>query len=239
MKTLQHTSARFRIAIAGVAIAFCLQSEEPCVATVFHNLGFEEAVIDNPVNNQVPASDALPFWTSNGFFGDYILYDAVSYGTVCTSIQDASGYLKPLTGYYSVILQEGYSGGGVIDDCISQIGDVPPNAKSLMFCSDWMTFSYSLKVSLNGTVIPFSLYSVGDTVNPSNGPVKTYACDITAFTGMANVELRFTATGWLSEVDLDAIKFSPISVPEPSALVLFVVAALAASAYIFRRRASH
>jgi hypothetical protein len=56
---------------------------------------------------------------------------------------------------------------------------------------------------------------------------------------MTDVDLRFTATGWLSEVDLDAIMFSPISVPEPSALVLLVVAALAASAYVFRRRASH
>jgi len=204
----------------------------------FQNLGFESAT-GTPVGYQWLASAALPGWTSNGVHGGYLIYDTVSAGSVYTSIQDAAGYLKPLVGNYSIILQEGAgSETRDEDDYISQTGDVPTYAKSLMFRSDWLTSPDRLQVSLGGVAIPFTLYSVGGTVNPSCGPVKTYACDISAFTSETDVDLRFTATGRDSMVDLDAITFSSIIVPEPSSLLFLTVAALGTSAYIFHRRAS-
>ena len=88
------------------------------------------------------------------------------------------------------------------------------------------------------------LYSVGGTVNSGYmfGPVETWIGDISAFTGSANVELQFEKlvhndpsdnSGY---VNLDAITFSPIVVPEPSSLVLLAVVLLPLAGYCWRRR---
>jgi hypothetical protein len=87
-------------------------------------------------------------------------------------------------------------------------------------------------VSLNGTVVPTSIYSVGPTVNAGDGPVDTYIGDIRAFSGQQNVELRFESNGWNT---LDGIRFSTIVVPEPSTAVLLTVAALGALIVAARR----
>jgi hypothetical protein len=99
-----------------------------------------------------------------------------------------------------------------------------------MFLSD----SVPPTLLLNGTVIPTSVYSVGDTVNPGAGPVDTYIGDIRAFAGQHSVELRFESnSGWNT---LDGIRFSTTVVPEPSTLALLTIAALVALAPLARRR---
>jgi hypothetical protein len=83
-----------------------------------------------------------------------------------------------------------------------------------------------LVTSLNGTVIPMSLYSVGPIIN--FGPVETFIGDIQPFAGQQNVELRFTGSGVL-----DAIQFVA---PEPSTLLLLCVGAGSLCSYVCRHR---
>jgi hypothetical protein len=110
-----------------------------------------------------------------------------------------------------------------------------------MFTSDYHSYGSTLQVTMNGTPIPMSVYSVGPVLYPRFGPVKTYIGDISAFSGKQGVTLRFEAIPWPDDpygctADLDAIQFSSIVVPEPSTLVLLAIGLITASASIFRRR---
>jgi len=151
--------------------------------------------------------------------------------------------MYPLQGQYSVILQNGGSGEVLtpVDAWISQTGDVPSDARSLMFSTDY-AYSCNIVVSLNGTAISTSLYSVGAVVNANGGPVQTYIGDISAFAGQQNVVLRFetvpTGDPYRGAADLDAITFSPISVPEPASLVLLAAAFFSLAGYYWHRRNS-
>ena len=156
-----------------------------------------------------------------------------SLDSVCTSIHDRnSPILKPLQGSYSVLLQDGLYEGRLTNVLILQNDWVPSNARSLMFSTDTPWYLDHLVVSLNGRTIPMRLYSVGNTVNPSFGPIETFIGDISAFAGQYSVELMFTKLvqdmsnpNVHGMVDLDAIQFSTIIVPEPSTLALLCVAA--------------
>jgi hypothetical protein len=113
-----------------------------------------------------------------------------------------------------------------------------------MFESDMTTYIDELRVSIDGAAIPFRLYSVGGTKNLALGPVNTYACDISAFAGESNVTLTFeklihdpTNPIDTGIVDLDAIQFSSIVVPEPSSLLLLAIAFVSVAAYWWRFRA--
>ncbi len=218
-------------------VVLCLSAGRGAAAGQFQNLGFESAVINGPLYSTLPASEALPFWTPTF---PYATYDTVSVGSLCVSIHDNRGFIKPLAGNYSVILQPGETEElPYASAYISQTGDVPAWAESLMFVSDTPPYiANDLFVSLNGTVLPFTLYSTGGTINANWGPLETYACDVSAFAGQANVALKFTTAaldcGYM--VDLDAIQFSTIVVPEPSALVLLGVAILTLAGYRWRFR---
>jgi hypothetical protein len=211
----------------------------------FQNLGFESAVIGTPVYFRLPASEALPGWTIQlgGTVSNFVVYDTIALDSPCVSIQDKSGYIKPLTGNYSVILQDGADPwGNTYTASISQTGDVPDDAKSLMFKSDMTTYINELQVSINGTVIPFTLYSTAGTVNSSYGPVRTYICDVSAYadeTVTLEFEKRVHDVTHPNQgiVDLDAIAFSTTPAPEPSSLVLLVVGVLTLFGYrSYRRR---
>jgi len=69
-------------------------------------------------------------------------------------------YSGMLAGQYSVLLQNGSINGSPHDAWISQAGDVPCSARSLMFDSDLISAA-NLVVTLNGTPIPMSVFSVG------------------------------------------------------------------------------
>jgi hypothetical protein len=219
-----------RIAILFACCVVCWPASS--VATPLHNLGFESAVIDTPVNDEVPSSDAIPSWNVYSFDPGWVGYDTMSAGSYCVSIHDGKGGIfdfNPLQGQYSLLLQTQF-GPTNIDAWISQTGDIAAGINSIMFLCD--TVSPPI-VSLNGTVISTSIYSVGPTVNASHGPVDTYVGDIRAFSGQQNVELRFESNGYNT---LDGICFSTVVVPEPTALALLAVAALVTFAHIVRRR---
>jgi hypothetical protein len=229
--------------VCAVALVCFGAAEAP--ATAFQNLGFESAVIGVPQNHQLPASQATPFWTNN--LGD-VWYDGVTLAGAAVSIQDSfSPVIKPLAGNYSVMLQDGVGppNGQPYDltsAYISQVGDVPSWAKSLMFKSDISVYINELRVSLNCNVIPFTHYAVGGTVNSGWGPVNTYACNISAFAGEPDVTLKFEKLVHdplhpnSGIVDLDAITFSTIFVPEPSTIALLAMGIVSLAGYRWRRR---
>ncbi len=215
--------------IVAVAVALC--GPEAAVGAPFHNLGFESAVIGTPVNFELPASQALPYWTASYGNPGYVLYDTVSTGVPAVSIQDGlTPYglpliMEPIQGSYSVFIQAGDDPDG--DAWIAQTGDIPGNAQSLMYMTE-ANFS-NLVVSLNGTDIPMSLYSVGAVINSYHGAVETFIGDIRAFSGQQDVTLKFDVShpGYGDQpATLDGIQFSPTIVPEPSTLALIVIGVL-------------
>ncbi len=217
------------------ALAFCVAAYAcagvPAAADPFQNLDFESALIGKPVNFQLPTSQALPYWTAQSAYPGKVVYDTIALDAAQVSIQDGltpySGYQRimyPLSGFYSVLLQSGHDYLGTpTTSWISQTGDIPPDANSILFIGD----DGAPTVSLNGTVIPTSVYSVGPTLNSNHGPVDTYIGDIRAFSGQQNVVLTFESAGFNT---LDNIQFSPTVVPEPSTLALLTIAALVALA---------
>jgi hypothetical protein len=165
-------------------------------AAAFQNLDFELADVSNPHPNGLLISQALPGCTAITCYPGYIGYNYMALDSVYVSIHDGLqvGHtlsFYPLQGRYSIMLQDGFNGqddqGATVGSAsISQIGDIPTDSKSLMFSSDTSDYIKELQVSINGAVLPIMLYSTGDTVNvgwPAFGPVKTYACDITAYAG--------------------------------------------------------
>jgi hypothetical protein len=211
----------------------------------FRNLDIESADIGNSPFGEMLAAQALPYWSNNNFKTGFVLYDTPAISSVAISIHDKmSMSIKPLQGNYSVLLQDGDNEQlGISNAFISQIGDVPLDARSLMFSTDMATYVNHLRVSLNGETLPFTLYAVGDTINPQWGPVKTYACDASRFAGLQGADLRFSLSSryppntiYFDAIDLDAITFSSVVVPEPSSLVILAFGLFALAAYSWQRR---
>ena len=218
----------------------------------FQDLSFESANIgQSPPGGVIPTLEAMPGWTTNNFDAGYVAYDDLAVGSLCISIHDGKGGsvpwdFNPLQGSYSVMLQDGSATwGNTWNASISQVGDVPAYARSLMFMTDTPAYLNDLVVSLNGTVIPMQVYSVGGTINSGYmfGPVETLAGDISAFAGSTNVELQFEELdnnpldlANTPYVNLDAITFSPTVVPEPSSLALLAIGLLSLAGYCWRRR---
>jgi hypothetical protein len=235
-------------AVLGIAF-FCCEVGN-LYGEPFQNLGFESATITSPGTvGSRPTSDALPYWTTS--LGDQVAYDWTAMDSAAISVHDGLNYWgvwndpNPLQGQYSISLQDGLEDDPrtPVGTWISQTGDIPSTARSLRFLSDTSTYIDELQVSINGAVIPFALYSTGNTVNPAWGSVNTYVCDISAFSGATNATLEFEKLvrdpanpAMHGIVDLDAIRFSSIVVPEPTTLALLTIAALVALAPIVRRR---
>jgi hypothetical protein len=227
-----------------MALTFFFGDEKRALADAFLNLGFESAVIGTTENHQLLASEVLPHWTCKTSTGDYILYDTRAIDAYCVSIHDTfSKEMQPLVGQYSVLLQDGtdFNTMELVTASIFQTGQVPAWAKSLTFDSDIPTYINELQVSINGTVIPFSLYSTDGTVNSKWGPVNTYICDVSAYAS-ETVTLKFEKLVHdplipnHGIVDLDDIAFSTTPAPEPSSLAILGVGILSLFGYYWRRR---
>ncbi|MFZ1933251.1 MAG: hypothetical protein WAU84_05855 [Thermoguttaceae bacterium] len=236
MKSRSSRASRLAVLVSCVAAySWCIA---PVAAAPFSNLDFESAVIGTPVYSELPTSQALPGWTTHPVDAGMVGYDTIALDAAAVSIQDGltpySGFpriMYPLSGSYSVLLQSGHDPFGVPETSwISQTGDIPADANSILFLDDLAAPT----VSLNGTVIPTSIYSVGPTVNSTHGPIDTYIGDIRAFSGQQNVVLTFESVDG-SGTTLDDIQFSPTVVPEPSTLALIVIGVLSAPLYFLLR----
>jgi hypothetical protein len=236
MWPLLRQSASFQAAIILATVVVSL-AHDAVVASDFQNFDFETNSLPPPPGTfLVPSSIGLPYWDNNNYLPGYVAYGTIALDSVCISVHDGhSGYagdFNPLQGYYSILLQHSSQVAvpPLENAWISQTGDIPPEATSLTFTTEAYCAGH-LVVSLNGTEIPMSLYSVGWQVNPNHGALETFIGDIRQFTGQENVELRFTGYG-----TLDDIEFSPLIVPEPSTLVLFAIGVLSLAGYCWRQR---
>ena len=238
MKTPTNRSSCV-LACAGIVV-FSFFGGVQALASPFQNLNFEDAVIGTPVDRQLPASEALPYWDNNNYVPGHVFYDygpslyglgAIAAVTVADRFPHTNSIFA-LEGQYSIMLTTG-AGAPPTDAWISQTGDVPAGVRSIMFSSDDMGGG-NLVVSLNGTPIPVSLYSTGPVVNDRFGPVQTYIGDVSAFAGQQDVVLRFALVPTAGMTDLDAVSFS--TVPEPSSLALAAISTVTTCLYLLRRR---
>jgi hypothetical protein len=201
-----------------IALTIFSWSQLASVGQGFVNLGFESPVLPLIPDAvfEVPASNAIPGWTAyvGGSSVNKIGYDAPTIDAAAVNlISSAYGYL--IEGGYSVLLQ---SPTGMVPPsypssaAIGQTGTIPGGMQSLFFVAS----SSALEVSFAGNVIPTS--AVG-----AFGSFTIYGGDISTFAGQTG-ELLFNlsrpSTGIRQDVFLDAISFSSVAVPEPTAFGL-------------------
>jgi len=205
----------------------------------FINLDFESATLvpvpgDN--YNGVYFAQAFPGWTKTvlglGIEAGYpnALYDSTFLDSAGISIIDRPLYCPCLQGgsviqgNYTAILQSGlgYINGIIIvpaDITLSQTGFVPVGTRSLQFKAyEGFDSHGTLEVTLGGQAL--SLRTI------TNAPNYTlYGADVSGWAGQT-AELAFTVPAEKPHINdeylyLDAIQFSPQSVPEPSIFALF------------------
>lgn len=184
----------------------------------FVNLDFEQArIAPTPVGQygDLFADPALAFpgWTmgpSGTAFRNYTLYNNLTIGSVAQVLvgpnyPNAIGYL-PLQGSYSALLQFGPTP-SYGTPALFQTGIVPSNARSITFLVS--ATHNDARITLDGVDIP--LIAIGGSRR---------AGDVTAFAGR-QVQLMFSTTSYNGNwLYFDDVVFSPVAVPEPSALSL-------------------
>ena len=195
------------------AISFALLRTAP--GQDFVNLNFEAArffVAPTPPGGWgdfVDPAMAFPGWTVYGV----ALYNNLTLGSPAVdlmgpSFPNAVGY-TPLQGSYSVLMQYfGLAGG---PPTLSQTAVVPTGTHSISFLVRAETGPADAAVTLNGASIPLVQISGG-----------RLAGDITTFAGGV-AQLTFStpsSSGRYSELYLDDIRFSALSIPEPGSLSL-------------------
>jgi hypothetical protein len=184
----------------------------------FQNLDFEAArLVFVGLTQQIATSNALPGWTaySAGSPLSYVTYNTFS-AVPKVGLYGSNSYV--LSGVFGVSL----SSGGVI----AQTGVVPSDCESLRFKASW--FGLAPKVSLGGLELLFVPIS-------NNQNYTVYGADISGFAGRTS-DLAFSTTVGGYEFLIDDIKFSPLPIPEPSALALSGLGALCFATRWVRRR---
>ncbi len=211
----------------------------PTAAQPFQNLGFDDANTNNvtPAGGSGyhgPTSELLPGWQEN--FGSIMglnlfpvggtMYDTLvtSNGTF-TPYNNLSDLGYPVSGLYHLQLGIWNPTGPFLPYILSQVGDVPADARSIHF----FTYGSPFELSVNGSLVPL-IYNY----LPNNTPapvftVATVAADISAFAGQT-VELKFTTLNDPGIVyktyGLDGIFFSTQVVPEPGVFSLLALGSL-------------
>lgn len=184
----------------------------------FVNLNFENPILPlNPdAGFEVPITNALPGWSAyvGGIQLDRVAYNTVSLGAASVSFQGPGSLQPAFDGDYFVILQVQVPG-GTPDAAIAQTGQIPLDARSLIF------YAHNLNIAVSFAGQPIPTLDLGAAGGPV--PFHRFAGDITGFAGQLG-ELRFTAV--YSGGSLDLIQFSDQPIPEPSVVGLFALGAL-------------
>jgi len=217
-----------RSSLAIVVCALALTSHLPTTkAQQFENLGFDSAsivLVPGDGYRRVEFAPAFPSW--NGLVGgvtpERALHNNVFLSTAAIGIEGSPGN-------YAALIEAGLNEGTstLVSSSLSQAGLVPLSANSMHFRAQVYG---SFQVSLQGQ--PLTLLQQGQ-----DGHYVFYAADVSLFSGQI-AELQFSslpnpASNPHSHAYIDAITFSPLIVPEPSAITL---AALGAVPLIFTRR---
>lgn len=207
----------------------------------FQDLDFESATLV-PVSGDayggVQFAQAFPGWTVTivGAIDTNALYNNVFLDSAGIAIIDHTSSFSGgvIEGDYTAVLQSGLgntaSGPIPADVTLSQTGSIPAGTKSLQFtANEWFDASGSFAVTLGGQTLSL-------TVLGSGSNYTLYGADVSQWAGQS-AQLAFTVFGENPHVNdetlfLDAIQFSPQSIPEPSN---FALSALAGSFFGLRR----
>ena len=205
----------------------------------FQNLDFESGtpvpIPGDPY--QVLFSPAFPGWAGyvgtnlqtaapyNSTFLDSSGVSIIDSGWSATPPPGSFGISGPIEGHFTAILQAGVVGDitNPQDTSFSQIGLVPPNAKTLLFKAFFPGAGPNLAISLGGQALSYSLVSSGTDYGE-------YGADIHAWAGQT-VELTLTVFAQRPHqfdeyAFLDSIEFSPVAIPEPNILTLFALGSM-------------
>lgn len=181
----------------------------------FQDLDFESAnvILDSSspyYPNAIDAANAFPGWTVSGSVtAPDVFYNDISLGAPAISLQGAGSLEPVLQGNFSAFLQ-GPSGSGSQDASITQTGQIPAGAESLLFYGENVA---DLQVAFNGHALPYLALGNG-------ADYTIYGADITTLAGQTG-PLTFTALPG-GEALLDNIQFSPNPIPEPAAWMLLM-----------------
>ena len=193
------------------------------LAQDFVNLDFESPLLPFPSGSGfVPAANAVPGWAAyDPFMPGNVLYNNIELDGAGVSLfgpgfQGAGNQI--LQGSYSVFLQGSHEGDTPSSAALGQTGQIPPNAKSLLFLAKPEPITPGavsgepiFQVAFGGQAIP--LVEISSTAN-----YDLMGGDISALAGQTG-ELLFTALPNHIGV-LDDISFSMEPIPEPSSLGL-------------------
>jgi len=227
---------RFFLAILLVALSATLTPVRS--QSMFQNLDFESVVLPSPIPLPfMPTSNALPGWAASpyGMSGPVVqtgsvLYNSQELDASAVGVWGPGGAYQSLQGSYSVRLAGSTDGANPASASISQLGQIPGDALSLVFYSKPVTnipgaFDGEpvFEVMFSGQTIP--LIQIG-----SRGDYNIMSGDISGFAGQTG-ELSFTAlrnhVGWLDNIQI---------VPEPTSLSLFSAGVLLVGWRGFRKR---
>jgi hypothetical protein len=216
---MRATTLKAIIAIFGV---FATQQVHPQGA--FVNLDFEQAIapLVPGAGGKVPIARGLPGWA--GYLGggpvSVVLYDDRPLDAAGIAVEDRlapSQQIQPLQGNYSVWLM----GSSDLPEqqqsaALAQVGQIPADAKSSHFL---FSTTYLPEVTFAGQAIP--LVELG-----ANASYLTVGGDVSLFAGDTG-ELRFTFPPESGAAGvLDSIEFSPVAIPEPTAMILSLLGVL-------------
>lgn len=208
------------------ALVFLLATSTALAQGSFQNLDFEAPNAAGLTNLFVAFADAFPGWT--GHINDsadpalQVGYNFIPAGSataalVSTTAGDPGTVAYVIDGKYSAIIASGHTGptGALASASISQIGTIPPEARSIRFSG--RTSVGGMAITFNGINVPF--FAVGSGSN-----YELYAGDLTPFAGLTG-ELRFTelASPFQPISVIDNIVFSSEAIPEPGALALLAL----------------
>jgi hypothetical protein len=222
-RVLLNTRTEMRRAIGYFVILYLGYASVLWAVPPFTNLDFEAAnVSDLPLNQFefVPITDGLPGWSA--YIGTNLLtqvsHNAITLGAANVGIwgPQYSFGIQPLQGVYTAILQPGDFNNQASSASIAQTGLIPAWASSLNFEAA-LAYTNDLSVTVGGQSVPVLPFGSG-----------SFGCDVSSFAGsVAEIKFTIADTHGNDLNGLDAITFSPQSIPEPSSLSLLVIGVVA------------